>query len=341
MSHRITDISSPWQRSETTTGAHWGSERLSSWPTVTELVSGSIPPHVCVCPTFTQAWREVLKTPLNVLHTPLSPSLPPTPKAQSYLLCTKIMMMGAEQGHGTNYNYYRQQFAFQIWNVLRASLEPCNQFSLSPNFSGNEDLLKKLRHGGGWVSVGKYASAPSKLPPEEKPCQKVAKAGRDRIPREVKFLLCHRTKKTTPRTVDTLSKTGKYWKAGNTLHNTWASVQGTWTPIPPLSMLSCWWVLWQGEGAFPPQGPHKLSRGLWYAHCEKKYNLCFGERAPREPFHEHRLLRSGCPWVEKEGETGGVGVEDPRILNPACGFFYSYLNHRGICTNNYGSWVSF
>lgn len=150
MSHRITDISSPWQRSETATGGQWGSERLRSWPTVTELVSGSIPPHICVCPTFTQAWRQVLKTPLNVLHMPLSPSLPPTPKAQSYLFCTKIMTMGAEQGHGTNYNYYRQQFAFQIWNVLRASLEPCNQFSLSPNFSRNEDLLKKQT----WSGVG-------------------------------------------------------------------------------------------------------------------------------------------------------------------------------------------
>ena len=207
MSHCITDISSPWQRSETRTGGHWGSDRLRSWPMVTGLVSGSIPPHVCVCPTFTEAWRQALKTPLNVLHTPLSPSLPPTLKAHSYLFCSKIMTMGAEQGHGTNYNYYRQQFAFQIWNVLGASLEPCNLFSLSPDFSGNEGLLKKLRHGGGWASVGKYASAPSKVPPEEKPCQKVAKAGRDLIPREVKFL-CHRTKKTTRRG-DTLRKAGK------------------------------------------------------------------------------------------------------------------------------------
>lgn len=79
----------------------------------------------------------------------------------------------------------------------------------SPQISLEMKTYSRNRHGRGWVSVGKYASAPSKLPPEEKPCQKVAKARRDQIPREDKFLLCHRTKKTTTRTVDTLSKTGK------------------------------------------------------------------------------------------------------------------------------------
>lgn len=71
----------------------------------------------------------------NVPQAPLSPSLPPTLKVQSCLFCTKIMTRGAKQDCSTDYNYYRQQFAFQIWNVFRALLEPCNQLSLSAQIS--------------------------------------------------------------------------------------------------------------------------------------------------------------------------------------------------------------
>lgn len=59
---------------------------------------------------------------------------------------------------------------------------------------------------GGWA--GKYASAPSELPPEEKPCQEMTRVEQDLNPREVTFL-CPRTKKTVARRVDRLGKTGK------------------------------------------------------------------------------------------------------------------------------------
>lgn len=123
-------LSSPRQPSEA------GSDRLGSRP-----MPQSSPARLCICPSPTHAWRRALKTPLNVPQAALSPSLPPTPKAQSCLFCTRIMTTGAEQGRGANCNYCRRQCAFQTRDVFRASLEPCNQRSPCPHLSRNEGIL--------------------------------------------------------------------------------------------------------------------------------------------------------------------------------------------------------
>lgn len=63
MSHRITDISSPWQRSETTTGAHWGSERLGSGPRSLSLSVAAHPTTRLCLSYFHTGLEKVLATP--------------------------------------------------------------------------------------------------------------------------------------------------------------------------------------------------------------------------------------------------------------------------------------
>lgn len=201
--------------------------------------------------------------------------------------------------------YYYRLICIPNLKCTQGITGPCNQFSLSPNFSGNEDL-RKLEHGGGGV----VENMP--LPPANCHLRKtMPKSGQGWAGSDLEVQippLCHRTKKTTPRTVDTLSKTGKYWKA-ETHYNTWASVQGMDTHPSSINAVLLMSPV-AGWGGLPTTGPHRLSRVYdSMPPCEKKYNLCWRKEAPRRtfPWTYWTALDLGAPGG---GEGGGERLEE-------------------------------
>lgn len=83
-------------------------------------------------------------------------------------------------------------------NNLHSKSEMCSGPHLSPIISLASaqislDMKTYLTH---WATAGfgKYASAPSELPPEEKPCREMARVEWDLNPGEVKFLFAEQSK---------------------------------------------------------------------------------------------------------------------------------------------------
>lgn len=143
--------------------------------------------------------------PLNVPQAPLSPLI------TSHSKRTKLLIRHQDNDHGGP-SRAMAQTVITADNNLHSKSETCSGPHLSPVISLASaqislDMKTYLTH---WATAGfgNSASAPSKPPPEEKPCREMARVEWDLNTGEAEFLCC-RTKQTAARTVDRQGKTGK------------------------------------------------------------------------------------------------------------------------------------
>ena len=73
------------------------------------------------------------------------------------------------------------------------------------------------------------------------------------------------------------------------------------------NLLSCQWVPCQGEGAFPPQGPHKLSRRFIICTLREKIQPLLWTKSSQRTFPQTDCYDLGAPGWKRRVRPGELG----------------------------------